>query len=983
MKIIKIFAWGILIFFIVSLSVGFFYYRSAWIPALEMTKRENIEKIISAESPVYYENEKDIIGVFFQEEHRRYLKFQEIPEDFIKAIIAAEDHSFFKHHGFDLKAILRALFVNIKSWRIVQGGSTITQQTAKNIFKRQKRSFGSKIKELIHALLLESYYTKEEILEFYSNQFFVNGNGRGIGVASEYFFDKPVNQLNLVECAFIAGAVKGPNRYNVFTKRTPETKERTLQSAKQRIDYVLKNMYGLGMISTDEYEVAKNQPIPFKEGRIGYQLNVILDYVRDQLQGGSFQKTLLEQGIDNIATSGIKIYTTIDKEIQESAYFTLKKHLSYLETKLNGYVRKLVQERYANLIKESLESSEIHQTHFAFGKVQKVVRKGGSSFIDVDLQGVTGRIGYSGMLRLGNAWKKSRVGEWGKFDKRDVNKFLREFRPGDMIYVSTKDSNPDSEKVALELEQRPEIEGGIIALRKGEIKAMVGGFKNEFFNRAVDAKRQLGSIFKPIVYTAALQLGWNNLDTLDNSQSTFQFQDTVYSPRPDHESPFSQVSMAWAGIKSENLATIWLLYHLCDRLDMSQFRQIAEKVGLTQKKDENYNQYRVRIRDRNGIVINKEALMEAVFDKAKTEVITDLIFDGEEEEIEGLKHSTFEEFSDGSIHRRLSLNTIEKLATNIRKHYEDMSRINLYDFRILLKIREFRVLVGLKYVVKLAKKMGISSQLDDVLSFPLGSNSISILDACMAYQTILSGKVFTNSGNEYTDFIPIIKKIVDRNGETIYEYEPKVVNILDSRVSNMVIPILRGAVKHGTGRSAEGRIVLRIEDFQNPDIPYGVSFKIPAYGKTGTSNDFTNSSFCGFIPGPLDGEMGLSIKNSYVIATYVGYDNNKPLKNKHIKVYGSSGALPIWIEISNKIIQTENYSEHIDPVDLVFQGVDELSLVKEPDVISVAIDSLTSLPLNTDSKERSAEEIIEITSYGKMNQGSFLPERFFLPFPQN
>jgi len=116
--------------------------------------------------------------------------------------------------------IARAFVANIRTGRVVQGGSTITQQTAKNIFKREKRSYHSKLKEMMQAFLLERRYTKEEILEMYANQFFVTGYGKGLWIAAQYFFGKDPRDLDLVEAAFIAGSLKGPNRYNPFIKKT-------------------------------------------------------------------------------------------------------------------------------------------------------------------------------------------------------------------------------------------------------------------------------------------------------------------------------------------------------------------------------------------------------------------------------------------------------------------------------------------------------------------------------------------------------------------------------------------------------------------------------------------------------------------------------------------------------------------------------------------------------------------------------------------
>ena len=168
-------------------------------------KRGVIDSVIFSESPVFYDDGQTPIGVFFEKTHRQYINHRDIPKIFIKALIASEDGNFLNHPGFDLKAMLRALLANMKARKVVQGGSTITQQTAKNIFKRQRRSYMAKLKELVQALLLEQKYTKEEILEIYANQFFVTGFGRGLSIAAQYYFDKEPENLDLVEAAFIAG----------------------------------------------------------------------------------------------------------------------------------------------------------------------------------------------------------------------------------------------------------------------------------------------------------------------------------------------------------------------------------------------------------------------------------------------------------------------------------------------------------------------------------------------------------------------------------------------------------------------------------------------------------------------------------------------------------------------------------------------------------------------------------------------------------
>ena len=190
-----------------------------------------INQIIARESPVYYRDGQTKVGVFFSREHRVYVPFSNIPKSCIDALIAAEDERFYFHPGVDPLGITRAMIANLKARRLVAGGSTLTQQTAKNLYYRPDRSLKSKWTELLNALRLEAHYSKDEILEFYFNQFHVAGNGRGLGIAARYYFDKPVEELSVQECAFIAGSVKAPARYNPFIGRSDASREKAISSA--------------------------------------------------------------------------------------------------------------------------------------------------------------------------------------------------------------------------------------------------------------------------------------------------------------------------------------------------------------------------------------------------------------------------------------------------------------------------------------------------------------------------------------------------------------------------------------------------------------------------------------------------------------------------------------------------------------------------------------------------------------------------------
>ncbi|MFW5906223.1 MAG: transglycosylase domain-containing protein, partial [Desulfobia sp.] len=612
--------------------------------------KEGIQDILSRQSPVYYNDGETVMGVFFRGSHRFYVPYDRLPEDFINAIVATEDKKFFSHPGIDLSGIIRAFIANIKAGRIVQGGSTITQQTAKNLFKRQGRSLQAKLRELLYALRLEHHYTKEDILTFYANQFYVSGNGRGIGIAARYFFDKEVDDLTLVECAFIAGSVKGPSHYNPFTKSDPAEKELARERAEERTAYVLRRMHDLEMIDSKTYHQALNKPVSFNKGQMRYPLNTVMDMVEEDLSVDAIQQALEDHGIDNVATSGINVITTIDRKIQNTAVQSLRSTLSRLDIRLSGYERKEIQDRYAGLALENRSSPE--KGDFLLGRVTGI-NKGDEPIVEVHLDrereknGATGIIREEGLRPALTALVRYERQRWSEPGKDDRPLLLDQIREGDLIYISVKGRNDKTGEYELALEKYPELQGGALVVQDGMIKGVIGGYDNLHYNRVVKAKRPMGSTFKAPLYAAALQLGWNSLDLLDNRRRGFVYHDKPYVPQPDHYSPYEKISMAWAGVKSENVASVWLLYHLCDRLTPAQFKDLLANLGLAREKDESYQQYKRRVRDKMGIVVDDQALERTAFVAALSNCRADLAFAGRDDDLPVLQRFVYgDQFTD-------------------------------------------------------------------------------------------------------------------------------------------------------------------------------------------------------------------------------------------------------------------------------------------------------------------------------------------------
>lgn len=1002
----------------------------------ERIGRGAIESIIFSESPVYYDDGETVLGVFFENIHRRYIRYPDIPPQFIKALIAAEDKNFFSHPGFDIRAIARAMIANVRHGRIAQGGSTLTQQTAKNVFTREKRSYKAKVKELMQALLLERVYSKEEILEMYSNQFFVAGMGRGLRIAAQYFFDKEAEALNLVECAFIAGSVKSPNRYNPFTKKTEAEKREAEKLARLRKDYVLGKMLALRFITKEDYESELEKAVPFKQGRTAYTLNVLLDYIREQLESEYFREILQDQGIENIATSGIKIYTSINREMQEGALRSIRRNLPVLDVTIKGYGGEEARNRYRAIAEEGASKTRSDLPFLC--RITEIRSDKENPYLMVSWDDGGGIIDYEGLKSIADAWLKSRLGRWAVLDKGHMPDFLKTLSIGDLVPVQSYRHAGDTR---LFLSEIPELEGGLIVLSKGMIKAMVGGFFDRFFNRASDAKRQLGSIFKPLVYAAALQLNWNTLDPLVNMPDLFSYQKTSYVPKANHEPESDEVSMAWAGVKSENLATVWLLYHLTDKLNMSEFRRLMELLDLDRKSQESYEAYVTRIRDGYGVLVDRDALMEAAFEEAKKEVESDLIFSGHERVLRTLRRLHFdipsetldprvpEEFrisrlsfsrlqtlhsdlkkklkllhemieGDGSatapdqeallraalgsfyleqgdggravllftdqvspdlepltLDQHLELlkrsdemdvwvdgmipsNALDLLQESTIKHFERLMGMKRYDTEVLARVGDFRRLVNTLYIVRLSNELGIATKLDPVLSFPLGANAVSILEAARAYEALMTGKVYPLAGDLSNSMTPVISRIVDREGKTLWGYEPAPKRVLSDRVSSQVADILRQVMANGTGRSARNavRLSLGMDDLA-VDIP------LPTFGKTGTANRFTNSSFIGFVPGPETQTGRLDLEEGYVIGGYVGFDDNRPMKGKQISIYGASGALPLWIDTANAVANSHRFKVSLNIAELAF-GPELFPDQRGQTLLHVPVSPRSGLPLS-------------------------------------
>jgi len=267
------------------------------------------------------ELEPEIIAQFHGEDRadRKLVALGEVPPILVEAIIATEDQSFYEHHGIQLWRIAGALVANLRAGKVVQGGSTLTQQLVKNFYLTRERTIVRKLREVAMALILERNHTKDEILEAYLNEVYMGQRGsiaiHGVGEAASHYFGKPVNEVSLPEAALLAGLIKGPNLYSPY--RNPDT-------ARQRRDLVLKLLHDQGKIDRDAYESAMVSELGVRDVLVDEN---IAPYYVEELR----EELADRYGDDLLQTGGMSIYSTLDAELQRAANDAVRKQLARLE----------------------------------------------------------------------------------------------------------------------------------------------------------------------------------------------------------------------------------------------------------------------------------------------------------------------------------------------------------------------------------------------------------------------------------------------------------------------------------------------------------------------------------------------------------------------------------------------------------------------------------------------------------------------------
>ena len=510
-----------------------------------------------------YSDDKRKIAEFCNE-RRIVVPLSDMPEMLINAFVAAEDARFYKHEGVDLFSIARAFLKNIEAGSIIQGGSTITQQVAKSFFLSPEKSYARKVREAILAYRIDKAFTKDEILLLYLNQIYLGHGAYGVYAAAENYFGKSVSDLNLAECAMLAGLPQAPSRYSPFIHP---------QKAKQRQVYVLNRMISEQFITNVEATEAIDTELDIKPRRnwyieeVPYYTEFVRKYVEDKY------------GRDALYKEGLTIHTAVNIELQKAGQVALNHGLNELD-KRQGYRGPLKHlepeqfEAFSQEIQNNLEEQPLEEESIIQGVVIAV---------NDSEQKATVRIGseQGDLLLEDMKWARKPDPEVANYDVI-VEKVSDVLKVGDVILARVKAQQEETGQWDLSLEQIPTVEGALLCMEAetGYVKAMIGGrdFKVSQFNRAIQARRQPGSAFKPIIYAAALDKGYTPATIIIDAPIVYEDTENefIWKPRNYEEKFHGPTLFRTALAKSRNVVTIKILKDI----GLDYVIEYARKLGI-------------------------------------------------------------------------------------------------------------------------------------------------------------------------------------------------------------------------------------------------------------------------------------------------------------------------------------------------------------------------------------------------------------------
>jgi penicillin-binding protein 1A len=529
----------VLVSALVGTTVGLLLVYSTDLPQVDQLEHYRPSSITEL-----YDDQGRTIGSFALQ-RRVVASYDDYPQILRQALISIEDKDFYRHWGVNVWRIAGAAYRDIRSGGRVQGASTLTMQLARNLFLSPDRSFHRKIQEALLAVQIERRFTKPQIFTLYANQIYLGHGVYGFEAASQFYFSKPAKHLSLDEAALLAGLPKSPSYYSPIIHPDHALKRRNL---------VVNSMLEDGMITAQEAAAARDLPIRLQLAHDPDSLApYFVEEIRRYLEG--------KYGSDQVHEGGLRVYTSLNMDLQRAANRALFDGLAAYERRhgWKGHLQNVLTEdvTLANYQHPDWDSeSELN------GYVHALVVGISSTSVAVKF----GR--YTATLTPSDA-------AWTHRKLQDI------LLPGDIAYVKILSLNPEG-RARVSLEKDSGAQGALVAIDNatGEIKAMVGGrdFNLSKFNRTTQALRQVGSSFKPYVYTAAIDHGASPDDTIVDAPVTFPTASgPPYEPHNYDEKFEGTISLRRALAQSRNIPAL----KLADSVGIKIVIDYAHRFGIT------------------------------------------------------------------------------------------------------------------------------------------------------------------------------------------------------------------------------------------------------------------------------------------------------------------------------------------------------------------------------------------------------------------
>jgi penicillin-binding protein 1A len=509
----------------------------------DLPQVEHLENYRPISTTELYDVQGRTIGTFALQ-RRVVASYNDFPRVLRDALISTEDKSFYRHWGINVWRIIGAAYRDLESGERAQGASTLTMQLARNLFLSPDRSYHRKIQEALLAIQIERRFTKEQIFTLYANQIYLGHGVYGFEAASEYYFSKPAKQLTLDEAALIAGLPKSPVYYSPINH--PDR-------ALHRRNLVINSMLEDGKITALQAMDARNQPMRLN---LAHDPNSLAPYFVEEVRRYLENK----YGTDEVHSGGLRVYTTLDMDLQSAANQAVLDGLAAYERRhgWQGHLENVLLEgqtlagyRHSDWDETPTLGTYVHALVIAVSPGTARLKIGNDSAV---------------LSQVDVAWTK-----------KPLTKLLG---AGDVTYVKVLSRAADIQ-MRVTLEQDSGSQGALLAIDNatGEVRAMVGGrnFNVSKFNRATQALRQVGSSFKPYVYTAAIDQGARPDDVILDGPVTFQSSSGPYSPHNFDEKYEGTITLRRALAQSRNIPAL----KLADRTGIRVVEDYARRFGIS------------------------------------------------------------------------------------------------------------------------------------------------------------------------------------------------------------------------------------------------------------------------------------------------------------------------------------------------------------------------------------------------------------------